>query len=145
METVSISREELDNLLGMTEEALQAAKSAHEQLAHAREENNTLRKAAEESKVRLEKIASETPRLDESLVDATVYKLVQTAFIAPDFQEKFASELKQNPDTAFRLIQRIVDISAQPYEEGRGYPKAASTKSTEPGDDLWAKVLEEGA
>jgi hypothetical protein len=135
-----INSEVAEELLTLVEESLEQAKKAYAELRLLKDE-----------KVQLEKVASEavkTPTFEKGSVQKTVRMLVQHSFLHPDQQEKFASQLVEKPDNALRLVQRLLEVSAPAYNEGRGVPKSASTENSSRSaedDSLWSKVIKEGA
>lgn len=136
----SINSEVAEELLTLVEESLEQAKKAYAELRLLKDE-----------KVKLEKVASEQPAaaFDKASVQKTVRMLVQHSFLHADQQEKFASQLIEKPENALKLVQRLLEVSAPAYNEGRGVPKSASTESsggsTDEDNSLWAKVIKEGA
>lgn len=134
--TSSINNEVADELLTLVEDSLEQAKVAYAELRKLRDE-----------KVELEKVAS-APVFDRAVVIKTAKMLVRNHWLLPEEQEKFASDLTERPDKALKLVQRLLEISAPAYDEGRGVPKSASTTtsdSSKEDNSLWAKVVTEGA
>jgi hypothetical protein len=97
--------------------------------------------------VELEKVAAEakTPKIDAALVDQTIRNLVASSFLEADHSEKLASEIKQDPAVALRLVQRFIEISTPPFSEGQGVAKTASEDTNLGDPDGWSRVLSKGA
>ena len=134
----SLTNEAAEELLSLVEDSLLQAKKAYAEL-----------RVLQESKVELEKGAStHVPKFDPGMVNKTVRMLITHNFLHEDQQEKFASSLTERPENALKLVQRLLEISAPAHIEGRGVPKAASTKSAPSStedDSAWTKVIKEGA
>lgn len=127
----------VQELFQLVEDSLTHAKQAYTELAKEREE-----------KVRLEKVANEHRRIDSNLVDRTVSLLVRNNYLDKDQQEKFAAELASHPENALKLVNRLVEISAPAYSEGRGIPKQASTHDAQEfseDNSAWLRVINDGA
>jgi chromosome segregation ATPase len=103
------------------------------------EEKNELQtKLAElkEEKVILEKVASQ-PTFDKEKLDKALSVLAENRMLDPDYKEKVASIVEENPERILDLITKIANSSAA-YESGRSISK------TEPdiGSDLdgWSEL-----
>lgn len=138
MQTLTQANQDtVQELFQLVEDSLSQAKQAYTELAEERE-----------AKVRLEKVANENRRIDSSLVDRTVKLLVRNNYLEEDQQEKFAAELASHPENALKLVNRLVEISAPVYSEGRGIPKQASAEYTDEfteDNSGWLRVVNEGA
>lgn len=96
--------------------------------------------------VELEKIASaKVEPIDEQLISQVVRNLVSSAFLEPEHATKLASDLRSDPSTGLRLVQRFIEISAPPFSEGEGVQKAASENGDLGDPDGWSKILAKGA
>jgi len=149
-----MSEETSNNPVEAAAEALKVAEDTVGIARRAEEEKEAaLQKAkqAEEQLVELQKVASE----QENAVDAICSFLAEEGYLAPDEQEKFASEMKNKPALGVDLFKRIVSFSASPYVEGEGIPKSASTDVIDIQDPdaalraqeeaAWTRMAEEGA
>lgn len=127
----------VQELFQLVEDSLTQAKQAYTELAKEREE-----------KVRLEKVANARVPVDNSLVNRTVNILVRHNYLDEEQREKFAAELAARPENALKLLNRVIEISAPPYSEGRGIPKQASEESTQDTSEdnsAWLRVINDGA
>jgi hypothetical protein len=97
--------------------------------------------------VELEKVAAEkqTHKVDAALVDQTIRNLVASSFLEAEHSEKLASEIKQDPAVALRLVQRFIEISTPPFSEGQGVQKTASDDTNLGDPDGWSAVVTKGA
>lgn len=132
----------MEELLDVTQEALSEAKKAYQEAESWKEQVVELEKIARETKKALESAPS-TP--EEALVNETVNLLVKHSFLDEEFSVKLASELKEDPSTALRLVKRFIEISPSPFSEGEGVPKSASESQTLEDPDGWSRVWKEGA
>jgi hypothetical protein len=123
-------------ILDICLEALEEVKAAY---VEAQQQQNRI--------VELEKVAAEakTPKIDAALVDQTIRNLVASSFLEADHSEKLASEIKQDPAVALRLVQRFIEISTPPFSEGQGVAKAASEDTNLGDPDGWSRILSKGA
>ncbi len=124
------------DILDICLEALEEVKAAY---FEAQQQQNRI--------VELEKVAAEakTTKIDAALVDQTIRNLVASSFLDADHSEKLASEIKQDPAVALRLVQRFIEISTPPFSEGQGVAKAASEDTNLGDPDGWSRVLSKGA
>lgn len=135
--TLQADANTVQELFQLVEDSLSQAKQAYTELAKERAE-----------KVRLEKVASVQTPVDTKLVNKTVNLLVRHNYLGEEQQEKFAAELAAHPENALKLVNRLVELSAPSYSEGRGIPKQASTHDNgelAEDDFAWFKVVSEGA
>lgn len=123
-------------ILDICLEALEEVKAAY---FEAQQKQNRI--------VELEKVAAQaqTPKIDAALVDQTIRNLVASSFLEADHSEKLASEIKQDPAVALRLVQRFIEISTPPFSEGQGVQKTASEDTNLGDPDGWSRVLSKGA
>jgi len=125
------------------EAALLVAQDATEKLAAVRAEQ----------KVMLEKVASLRPQtisLDPVQIDQALGTLEDLAILQPSGREKIAADLTADPNNALRLLSRVVTLSAEAPQQGRGLPKSASgfnapTSSSDSDPDGWNFVVKHGA
>ncbi len=124
------------DILDICLEALEEVKAAY---FEAQQQQNRI--------VELEKVAAEakTIKIDAALVDQTIRNLVASSFLDADHSEKLASEIKQDPAVALRLVQRFIEISTPPFSEGQGVAKTASEDTNLGDPDGWSRVLSKGA
>lgn len=123
-------------ILDICLEALEEVKAAY---FEAQQKQNRI--------VELEKVAAQaqTHKIDAALVDQTIRNLVASSFLEADHSEKLASEIKQDPAVALRLVQRFIEISTPPFSEGQGVQKTASEDTNLGDPDGWSRVLSKGA
>lgn len=123
-------------ILDICLEALEEVKAAY---VEAQQRQNRI--------VELEKVAAEAKitKIDAALVDQTIRNLVASSFLDADHSEKLASEIKQDPAVALRLVQRFIEISTPPFSEGQGVAKTASEDTNLGDPDGWSRVLSKGA
>ncbi len=123
-------------ILDICLEALEEVKAAY---VEAQQQQNRI--------VELEKVAAEAKitKIDAALVDQTIRNLVASSFLDADHSEKLASEIKQDPAVALRLVQRFIEISTPPFSEGQGVAKTASEDTNLGDPDGWSRVLSKGA
>ncbi len=124
------------DILDICLEALEEVKAAY---FEAQQQQNRI--------VELEKVAAEAKitKIDAALVDQTIRNLVASSFLDADHSEKLASEIKQDPAVALRLVQRFIEISTPPFSEGQGVAKTASEDTNLGDPDGWSRVLSKGA
>lgn len=97
--------------------------------------------------IELEKVASEKQAafVDTELIDLTIRNLIASSFLEAEHGTKLASEIKNDPSVALRLVQRFIEISTPPFSEGQGVAKAASEDNKLGDPDGWYSVLSQGA
>lgn len=133
----------IQDLTSQLEAALLVAQDATEKLAAVRAEQ----------KVMLEKVASLKPQtlsLDPTLIDQALGTLEDLAIMDPRGREKIAADLTADPNNALRLLERVVNLSAEAPQQGRGVPKNASAFNSASGEsesdpDGWNFVVKHGA
>ena len=123
--------------LQLVEDSLVQAKKAYNELQKEREE-----------RVRLEKVASEAQHATKRIIDDVVNMLVDQNFIENTEFEKYATILVEHPDKVQTAVKQLIRFSIPSSEEGVGIPKQASSEKNgeiQVEDDLWKRVVEEGA
>ena len=130
--------------LTIAEESLQVARASELEKSAAEDRA----KKAEDKLVELQKVASVH---DETISKFTDF-LKQAGYLAEENCEKFASSLFEDPDLLTNTFKRLIDFSAESYDEGSEIPKAASEVELDPAAAalaqeraLWEKVATEGA
>lgn len=135
---IQANQETLQDLIQLVEDSLAQAKQAYIELEQERN-----------SRIRLEKVASErqaAPKVDRDLVNQTVNALVRHDYLDREQMDKFAAELEARPENALKLVNRLLEISAPSYTEGRGIPKQAGESPVVSDEDaIWLRVIHEGA
>jgi hypothetical protein len=106
-------------------------------------------KLAQQDKVVLEKVAAAKAatrlELDPVTITETLAKLVDLSLLPPGESEKLASHLRQDPNSALRLVQRVATLSVPSHSEGRAVEKSASHFASTSDPDGWGKVITQGA
>ena len=138
MQTQSNTVSKVDSeILNICLDALDEVKAAY---VEAQQQQNRI--------VELEKVAAEaqqTIKVDTALVDQTIRNLVASSFLEAEHSEKLASEIKQDPAVALRLVQRFIEISTPAFSEGQGVQKTASEDTNLGDPDGWSRILSKGA
>lgn len=144
------------------EQALQTCSTLEEKSASLEAKNSTLEqekaaltqqvsalraKLAQQEQVVLEKVAStkRSPAFDEAVLRETIGQLVDLSLVSAAETEKLASHLRQDPNSALRLVQRVVTLSLPSHSEGRALEKSANHAASESDPDGWGRVIKQGA
>lgn len=137
------------------EQALQVcAALEQEKVALTKQVGELQIKLAQQDKVILEKVAAEKaltekaasrPALDAVVITETLAKLVDLSLLPPGETEKLAGHLRQDPNSALRLVQRVATLSIPSHSEGRAMDKSANHYSPSSDPDGWGAVITQGA
>lgn len=137
------------------EQALRVcAELEQEKVALTKQVGDLQIKLAQQDKVILEKVAAEKalmtkvaarPELDPVVITETLAKLVDLSLLPAGETEKLASHLRQDPNSALRLVQRVATLSVPSHSEGRAVEKSASHFSSTSDPDGWGAVITQGA
>lgn len=133
------SAEVIDSVL---ESSLELVEGAVALATQAESETTALRtKVSEQEKVILEKVAKQ--KIQADLIQETIRQLVDRSYLAAHHAEKLASQLKEDPNQALYLVQRLTQFGPA-HEEGQG-TKSAGLPASTVDQDGWGTVVHKGA
>ena len=100
------------------------------------EKNNLQTKLAElkEEKVILEKVASQ-PTFNPEKLNSTLELLAERRMIDPEYKEKVAAIVEENPERILELMTKMANTS---YESGRSIDRTEPHSETDP--DGWGNI-----
>jgi len=115
----------IDQALELAEIALQESEAMQSKVAQL-----------EGEKIILEKVASKSP-FNPQVVEASMKRLEDMGLFDPAACEKIAAELNQNPNSVFRLLDRVSETLLTIPGDGHGIKKEAGTESNDEDPDGW--------
>jgi hypothetical protein len=129
----------LDDLFGSLQEALSSAKESAELVDRLRGD------LARKDRIILEKVAS-AKTVDPTLVASLVADLVDHGLAKEADARILTEQLTTDPNNAVKLAARLAVISMPAPSPGKGIAKEASvTKHSDPAQDGWRNVIQNGA